>query len=150
MFRDAGFLSLLLVIIWLAYPFALQTVLHPSDAIGFQQWMQGLPVSQYISQQARMFGLASALLALAFLCLLHFLVLLLIYRRTGYAVSLWLAATLLIGGIANGVWYYETGHFDVQGALAGLSPVVFIIGCEIVFEFLGHTFMFGPDRPSVL
>ena len=150
MFGDAGILAVLLVIIWLAYPFALQTVFHPSDAIGFQQWMQGLPISEYITQQARMWGLASALMALAFLCLLHFLVLLLIYRRTQYAVSLWLVAVLLIGGIANGIWYLETGHFDLQGALAGLSPVVFIIACEMVFEYLGHNFMFGPERPSVL
>jgi hypothetical protein len=150
MFGDAGILSVLLVIIWLLYPFALQTVIHPSDAIGFQEWMQGLPISQYLTSQAKMWGLVTAVLALAFLCLLHFLVLLLIYRRIQYAVSLWLVAALLIGGIANGIWYLNTGHFDLTGALAGLSPVVFIIGCEMVFEFLGHNFMFGPERPAAV
>ena len=115
MFGDAGVLSVLLVIIWLLYPFALQTVIHPSDAIGFQEWMQGLPISRYITEQAKMWGLITAVLALAFLCLLHFLTLLLIYRRIQYAVSLWLVATLLIGGIANGIWYLNTGHFDLMG-----------------------------------
>jgi hypothetical protein len=151
MLRDAGILSLLLVIIWFLYPFALQTVIHPSDAIGFQEWLQGLPISDYITHQAKMYGLASALFVLAFLCLTHFLVLLLIYRRIQYAVSIWLMAALLIGGIANGIWYLKTGHFDLQGALAGLSPVAVIIGCEMVFEKLGQDFMFGRgQRPSVV
>ena len=149
MFGEAGFLGLILVFLWLMYPFALQTVLHPSDAVGFQAYIQGLPISQYISQRAMLSGLALAVIALGCLSLVHFVVLLLIYRRVQYAFSCWFVALLLIGGVANGLWYLRTGYFDLLGALAGLTPLCLMVGLEGVFERLGQDFVFGKNqRPS--
>jgi hypothetical protein len=148
MFRDAGFLGLILACLWLMYPFAMQTVIHPSDAVGFQAYIQGLPISQYVTQRALLGGLALAVIALGCISLMHFVVLLLIYRRVQYAFSCWFVALVLIGGVANGLWYLRTGYFDLLGALAGLTPLVLMVGLEGVFERLGQDFVFGKgERP---
>jgi hypothetical protein len=141
--RDAGILSWILAGIWLLWPVALQTVFHPSDAVGFQSWIQGLPVAEYISRQAWAGGLIISLLALAVLGLVHFLVLLLIYRRTQMEFSLWLIGLLGIAVVANGVWWLRTGYFDLSGAFAGLGTPAILIVCEMVFEALGKEFVFG-------
>jgi hypothetical protein len=143
MLREGGVLVVMLAFIWLLYPFALQTAFHPSDAVGFQEWIQDLPISHYLTRRELEWGEASALFALAFLAVVHFLVLLLIYRRVQHAFSTWLLALVLIGGIANGIWWLKTGYFDMAGALAGLSPVAIIIACEAIFEHLGQNFVFG-------
>jgi hypothetical protein len=141
--RDAGFLSWMLAGIWLLWPVALQSVIHPSDAVGFESWIQGLPVAEYISRRAWAAGLTISLLALVVLGLVHFLVLLLIYRRTQKEFSLWLIGLLGIAGLANAVWWLRTGYFDLSGALAGLGTPAILIVCEMVFEGLGKQFVFG-------
>ena len=149
MFRDAGGLGLILIFLWLMYPFAIQTVLHPSDAVGFQAYIQGLPIARYISNRAMLSGLALAVIALGCLSLVHFVVLLLIYRRVQYAFSCWFVALILIGVVANGLWFLQTGYFDLLGALAGLTPLCLMVALEGVFERLGQDFVFGKDqRPA--
>ena len=39
--RESGVFGYLLVAVWLLYPVAVVTVFHPSDAVGFQLWLQG-------------------------------------------------------------------------------------------------------------
>jgi hypothetical protein len=129
MLARAGVLGWILVAIWLMYPFAVQTVIHPGDAVGFQQWIQGF-----------------ALIVLAGLSLLQLGVLVLIYRRVQFAFSIWLLALLLIGGIANMIWWMRTGYFDLAGALAGLTPLALVVGCEAACEKLGMDFVFGKGR----
>lgn len=148
MLREGGVLAWVLVAIWVLYPFAVQTVIHPSDAVGFQAWVQGLPIAQYISQRAMIAGEIIALLALAMLSLLQLGVLVLIYRRVQFSFSVWLLALLLIGGLANGIWWWRTGYFDLMGALAGLTPLALVVACEMVCERLGQDFVFGKgNRP---
>jgi hypothetical protein len=143
MLRQGGVLSWILVAIWGLYPFAVQTVIHPTDAVGFQAWVQGLPISRYVTHQALIAGEVTAIIALVGLSLLQLGVLVLIYRRLQFSFSVWLLALLLIGGVANGIWYLGTGYFDLQGALAGLTPLVLVVVCEGVCERLGQDFVFG-------
>jgi hypothetical protein len=146
---EAWYLTIFLVLIWLMYPVAVQTIIHPEDAVGFQQWLQGLPVSQFVTSQAKNWGLLNALFVLIFLFLAHFLILLLIYRQTQRSFSTWIVALLLIGVVANGMWWLRTGYFDISGALAGLMPLVLVIAIEAVFEHLGQDFVFGKgERPD--
>ena len=37
----SGILGYLLVLTWLLFPVAVVTAYHPSDAVGFQLWLQG-------------------------------------------------------------------------------------------------------------
>jgi hypothetical protein len=142
-------LAAVLIVILLMYPFAIQTMFHPEDAVGFQQWIQGLPVSHYITSQAKAWGFMTAMFALAFLLAVHFIVLLLIYRQTQKAFSSWVVALLIVGGLANGVWWLRTGYFDAWGAMAGLSPILLVIAIEAVMEKLGKDFIFGKgNRPD--
>jgi hypothetical protein len=149
--QRSGPLGWVLGTIWVLYPFAIQTVIHPSDAVGFQAWIQGLPVAEFVSRQARATGLIIAVLVFVVLSLLHFGTLLLIYRRVQFVFSMWPLGLLLIGFVANSLWWLRTGYFDLTGCLAGLAPLGIIVVCEIVFEHLGTDFVFGKgNRPSVL
>jgi hypothetical protein len=140
----SGVLGYLLVLVWLLYPVAVVTVFHPSDAVGFQLWLQGFSVPHSMSSRALNAGEGTALLALAVLSLLQLGIVTLIYRRAQFFVQLWPLALFLVGGIANGIWWMRTGYFDPAGALAGLMPLVAAVACHGVCERLGANFVFGP------
>jgi hypothetical protein len=140
----SGVLGYLLVLGWLLYPVAFVTVLHPSDAVGFQLWLQGFVVPHFMSHRALYAGEGAALAALAALSLLQLVIVTLIYRCSGFFVQLWPLALFLVGFIANAVWWARTGYFDPVGALAGLMPVVAAVACHAVCERLGARFVFGP------
>jgi hypothetical protein len=142
----AGVLGWILIAIWLMYPFAVQTVIHPGDTVGFQQWIQGFEVSRYLTSQALVAGEVTALIVLGALSLLQLGVVVLIYRRVQFAFSSWLVALLLIGVVANAIWWMRTGYFDLAGALAGLTPLVLVVGCEAACEKLGMDFVFGKGQ----
>jgi hypothetical protein len=146
----AGALSIVLVAIWIMYPFAVQTVFHPQDAIGFQAWMQGLPVSRYITDRAAHAGVFTALLVLAGLSLLQFVVTLLIYRAVKFSFETWLLALILIGGVGNGIWWLATGYWDPIGAFAGVTPLFLMVACQTACEKFGMKIIFGEGvRPQV-
>ena len=148
MLRNGGVLSFLLVVIWFLYPFVVQTLIHPTDAVGFQAWIQGLPISRMVSAQSVFAGAITTFIVLVALSLLQLGVLVLLYRRLQYSFSVWFLALLLIGVFANGLWWLRTGYFDLAGALAGLTPLVIVVVCEGVCEKLGQDFVFGKDvRP---
>jgi hypothetical protein len=146
MLKEGGVLSWILVAIWALYPFVIQTLIHPTDAVGFQAWIQGLPISHYVTARAIFAGEITTFLVLVTLSLLQLGVLVLLYRRLQFAFSVWLLALILIGGIANGIWWLRTGYFDLQGALAGLTPLVLVVACEFVCERLGQDFVFGKGQ----
>lgn len=146
--QASGVLGYLLVAIWLLYPVSVVTVFHPSDAVGFQLWLQGFVVPSAMTDQALNAGLAVAVLALATLSLFQWVVVTLIYRRAQFYVRLWPLAAFLVGGIANGIWWLEKGYFDPWGAMAGLTPLIAAIVCHGVCERLGGDFVFGPDKPQ--
>jgi hypothetical protein len=140
----SGVLGYLLVLVWLLYPVAVVTVFHPSDAVGFQLWLQGFSVPRTMTSRALNAGEGTALLALVMLSLLQLGIVTLIYRRAQFFVQLWPLALFLVGGIANGIWWMRTGYFDPAGALAGLTPLVAAVACHGVCERLGGNFVFGP------
>jgi hypothetical protein len=142
----SGIYGYLLVGVWLLYPVAVVTVFHPSDAVGFQLWLQGFAVPHSMTSRALNAGEGVALLSLVVLSLFQFGVITLIYRRAQFFVQFWPLALFLIGGIANGAWWYKTGYFDPEGALAGLTPLVAAVVCHGVCERLGGEFVFGPGR----
>jgi hypothetical protein len=147
--RVGGIFSWLLAGVWLAYPFAVQTVIHPSDALGFQAWMRGDSIPQFLTRRALYAGEVTALVALVGLSLFQLGLTVMIYRRWGKKVTVWPLAVLLIGGIANLVWWWRMGFFDVAGALSGLTPLACAIACEMVCEKLSKDFVFGPvNRPQ--
>jgi hypothetical protein len=145
--RVSGVLGYLLVAVWLSYPVAVVTVFHPSDAVGFQLWLQGFAVPSAMTDQALNAGLAVAVVALATLSLFQWVIVTLIYRRARFFVRLAPLALFLVGGIANGIWWLAKGYFDPIGAMAGLMPALAAIVCQGVCEHLGANFVFGPDRP---
>ena len=93
----SGVLGYLLVVIWLLYPVAIATILHPTDAVGFQAWLQGMDIPRYVSRRAVDAGFLEALLALAVLFLFHLVIVTLIYRLYSDHGSL-LAACAHSGG----------------------------------------------------
>jgi hypothetical protein len=144
--KEGGFLTFLLMMIWLLYPCAVVTVFHPSDAVGLQLWLQGFVVPDYMTHRALNEGEGAALFVLFTLSVFQFLIIALIYRRIQFMIEFWPAAVVLIGGIANGLWWIKTGHFDPEGALAGLTPLVAAVICHGVCERLGAEFVFGPGE----
>jgi hypothetical protein len=146
---ESSIFGYLLVLVWLLYPVAVVTVFHPADAVGFQAWMQGIAIPHYMTSRMLNAGEAVALLALAMLSLLQLGLVVLIYRRAQFYVQLWPLAVLLVGGIANGIWWLRTGYFDPAGAMAGLTPLVAAVVCHGICERLGGDFVFGRgEKPS--
>jgi hypothetical protein len=141
----SGGLKYVLVIIWLLYPVSIATILHPTDAAGFQAWLQGLDIPRYVSQRAVDAGFLEALIVLCILFLFHLVIVTLIYRRTQIMVHFWPLALILVGVIANGIWWLVKGHFDPAGAMTGLGPVALAIGAHGVAERLGADFVFGKE-----
>src|SRR5579872_988242 len=87
----------LLMVNSLLIPVAFATVWHPSDAVGFQLWFQGFAVPRYMTHTALNAGEGAALLALAVLGLVHYQLVVFIYRRVGFFVQFWPAALCLVG-----------------------------------------------------
>jgi hypothetical protein len=144
----SGILGYLLVATWLLFPVAVVTVYHPSDAVGFQLWLQGFAVPNSMTKTALNAGFLAALFFVAVLGLVQYQLIVLIYRRAQFVVHFWPLALFLVGGIANGLWWLKTGYFDPAGAMAGLSPVLAAVICHGVCEKLGAEFVFGKDKPQ--
>lgn len=139
----SGGLGYLLVVIWLLYPVTIATILHPTDAVGFQAWLQGMDIPRYVSRRAVDAGFLEAVLALSVLFLFHLVIVTLIYRKTQIMVHVWPLALILVGVIANGIWWLLKGYFDPAGALTGLGPAALAIAAHAICERLGSDFVFG-------
>lgn len=138
-----------LIACWLVFPVAVQTVLHPTQAIGFEYWLQGQEVPRYYTMQMATAGELKALMALGGLILLMLGATVLFYRRAGYWVKLWPVPGLAVGIMANAAWWAHSGFFDRIGALAGLSALAVMVICEAVCEHIGADFVFGKgNRPQ--
>jgi glucan phosphoethanolaminetransferase (alkaline phosphatase superfamily) len=147
-FAKAPVLTTLLVVTWFIFPFAAASVLFPSDVIGFQDWMQGVPVRRYFTQQSLLAGLMTALVVIALMAIIQLNLTTLIYRKVNKFATFWPFAILLIAGIANGIWWLRTGYFDFTGALIGCTPFLTAIAWQMVCEKLGGRFVFGPGYRS--
>ena len=146
---EGGIFSYLLVAVWLLVPVAFVTVVHPSDAVGFQLWLQGFVVPSFMSSRALNAGEGVALVALTMLFLLQLGIVTLIYRRAQFFVQLWPLAGILVAIIGNGAWWIAKGYFDPMGALAGCMPLVAAVAAHAICEQLGGNFVFGPGPKPI-
>jgi len=146
----AKLLVSVLVAGWLLFPVAVVTMFYPTDAIGFQHWMEHDAVPRFYTWHMATVGFFEAAAA-TFIGLspAMFLATVLFFRRAKFFVKLWPVPGVLVGVIANGFWWLDTGFFDRPGALAGLASLVLMVICEAICEHLGADFVFGKDnRPS--
>jgi hypothetical protein len=138
---------------WVLFPFVVQTVLNPTDAVWAQMRLQGLTVPRVFTAQQAASGWIIAVFALAVLVLLQMVCTVLFYRRAqmdGSSVAtpmLWPIA-LSIGVIGNGIWWYATGVFDPNGGLVGWSSAALTVGAELLCNKLGRKFVFGPGHSA--
>jgi hypothetical protein len=142
-FAVAGWRGWLLLALFMLYPVAVQTVLHPSDAVGFQYWLQGEPVPHLFTTHMLVAGELAALFSLIGLSLAVFVVTLLFYRKAGYWFRLWPLVGITVGGFGNLGWWFYTGHFDPFGALAGLAPLSLSVVIFAICDHLGRDFVMG-------
>ena len=139
----------LVALIWVLFPFAVATVLHPSDVIWAQAVMQGLDKPHWFTSQQLASGEVQALFALAVLTLVQIVGTTLFYRLVKMArpgerpaiPTLWVLAGLT-GVIGDAVWV-AFGQVDLSGMLVGSSPVVLTIFAEWVVNGLGRDFVYG-------
>ena len=154
----SGIVGWLVPVGWFTFPVALQTVLHPTDALGLEHYLQGEAVPRAFTAQAVTAGEGYALVALAVLLLLQLVGTVLFYRRVrltevieGERITvpaLWPLACLFAGVVGNGLWWFGTGHFDPTGAVFGVASTSLTIGCEIACEKLGRDFVFGSEAAA--
>jgi hypothetical protein len=146
----AGLIGWLVALGWIAFPFALQTLLHPGDAIQLQYVLQGQTPPQILTAQQTGVGFVETVFALAVLMLFQLVNTVLFYRRaqlSGAAVAtptLWPLAAILPGVIGNAAWYVGTGYSDTTGFLIGLTPVALTVAAETLCDRLGRDFVLGP------
>ena len=144
----AGRYALAVAVGWVAFPFVVQTVLNPTDAIRLQMKLQGLPVPHVFTAQQAASGLVEAVFALCVLVLLQMVCTVLFYRRAqmeGSSVAtpaLWPLAACW-GLIGDAVWWYVTGVFDPGGGIVGLSSAALTVGGELLVNRLGRNFVLG-------
>jgi hypothetical protein len=135
---------------WVAFPFAVATVFHPSDVIRLQAYFQGLPPPHLFTAEQLTAGLVKAVFALGVLILVQFVGTVLFYRYARLtnaeriaAPALWPLAALLTGVFGNAGWLAATGQFDAVGALFGFASMALTVGAEWLMEGLGRDFVFG-------
>ncbi|MGE0290446.1 MAG: hypothetical protein AB7F35_25430 [Acetobacteraceae bacterium] len=134
----------MLVATWFVFPFGVMSLLFPSDVVGFQDWMQGQPIRRFFTSQALVSGFVTALVVLALMCIVQLNLTTLIYRKVNRFATFWPLAIILIGLVANAVWYATTGYFDFVGAMVGFTPFLSAVLWQMVCEKLGGRFVFGP------
>jgi hypothetical protein len=150
--RPVGWLLVIGVALgWLVFPFAIQTVCHPSDVIRLQAKLQGLVPPHLFTGQQLASGFVQAIFALGVLVVFQLVGTVLFYRRARVfnvgavaAPVLWPLAALLTGILGNACWFVGTGQFDLIGCLIGVLSVVLTEVSEWVVEGLGRDFVFGP------
>jgi hypothetical protein len=152
--RRAGIFAVLLPLGWICFPFAVQTVLHPGDAVGLAGALAGRLVPHPYTQRMLFAGELGALAALACLGVEHFFVTVMFYRRAGMnffngraQAPTWPLAGVGVGIIGNGIWWISTG-FDLTGALVGFTAMAMTIACELVIDQMGVSFVFGSGVPQ--
>ncbi|MGE4046475.1 MAG: hypothetical protein AB7F35_16575 [Acetobacteraceae bacterium] len=146
----SGWIVYLVAAGWIAFPFVLQTLLHPGDVINLHYVMQGEAKRATLTAQQTAVGFVETVFVIAVLLLVQLVGTVLFYRRAqvhGARIAtpmLWPAAALLPGVIGNALWFVFTGEFDMGGSLIGLAPMALTFGAERLCEKLGRDFVLGP------
>jgi hypothetical protein len=136
---------------WALFPFAVATVLHPSDVIRLQAALQGLPQPHSFTSQQLGSGLMQAVFVFGVLVLVQLVGTALFYRRARLThagpvaiPALWPLAAIVPGVVGNAGWWLASGGtIDPVGILIGFSPVALTVVCEWVINGLGRDFVFG-------
>jgi hypothetical protein len=135
---------------WIAFPFALQTVLHPADAIKLQFKLQGVPLPHVLTAQQLGFGEFEAVASILVLVLVQMVCTVLYYRKaqmhgaSAATPALWPVSALLAGIFGNLAWCVALGTVDFTGCLIGFSWMALTVGGEILTNKLGKKFVLGP------
>jgi hypothetical protein len=141
--------TLTLLVLWAIFPTAVQTVFHPWQAIGFQFWLQKLPVPRLYTPHQVSVGEMEALAAMVVLGLMTFFTTVAFYRSATFSVKLWPVPGIFVGCVGGIAWWYYTGFFDTFGALALMTSLALMVLCEALCEHLGQDFVFGKGvRPQ--
>ena len=139
---------------WAAFPFAVQTVFHPGDAIWLQLKVQGLPPPHAFTSQQLTAGCIEAVVALAVLALCQMVFTVLFYRWAKMAgkpltvPALWPLAAIGVGVFGNAAWLLKPGAFGVGGCMIGLSSAVLTVIAQIVVNSLGRELVMGPANAA--
>jgi hypothetical protein len=135
---------------WLLFPFGLASLLHPGDVINWHYLIQGEAPHKHLSLQQMGVGFVETIFALGVLLLLQLVGIVLFYRRAqvfGARIAtpaLWPVAALLPGVVGNAIWFVCTGYFDPTGFVIGMAPTAITFAAERLCEQLGRDFVFGP------
>lgn len=153
--RRANLLRFGIVAVWLVFPTAAATVLHPFDLIAFQAWLAAQRIPRFVTSGALMAATVEALVILLALGLLQLGQMVLFYRRAQFSIALWPMPFLLAGVIGNACWWLWSGHFEFEGTLTGLTPVVLTVVCQATVERMSQDFVFGkgnrpPNQPGLI
>ena len=157
-YARAGIIGWLLPVAWFFFPLALQTVLHPTDAVGFLHVLHGEPVPRQFTARMWIVGELYAAITIAVVILVQLVGTVLFYRRVHLELksgavagpALWPIAGILVGIIGNALWWIGTRYFDFTGCLVGMTALALTVGCEVVCEMLGRSFVFGPGQQPKL
>lgn len=145
----AKLLVVVMIAGWLSWPVAVATVFHPTQAIGFQFWMQSEPVPRFYTWSQATAGTIDAAIGLFGVTIVMLGATVLFYRSAKFWVKLWPMPAVLIGVIGNAGWWIDKAFFDRPGVLLGFSAVALALFCEAVCEHLGADFVFGKGvRPK--
>jgi hypothetical protein len=136
---------------WGLFPFAVATVLNPSDVIRLQAKLEGLPPPHLFTQQALVSGLMQAAFALVVLAGFQLGATVLFYRYAQLVSAarpaspmLWPLAAIATGVVGNACWVAAMGTIDDPvGLLIGFSPTALTVLVEWVVNGLGRDFVFG-------
>jgi hypothetical protein len=149
----AGWIATLLLLPgWLAFPFVVQSLLHPLDVVKLGYFLHGLSLPHSATARQLTVALAETAVVLAGVGLWQLVVTVAFYRRAqifGLRVAtprLWPVAALVVGGIGNLVWFIglDGASSDLGGYVIGLTPTLIAIGIEMLCENLGRDFVVGP------
>jgi hypothetical protein len=147
--RRANVLRFAIAAVWLVFPTAAATLLHPFDLIALQAWLADQPIPRFVTSGALMAATVEALVILLALGLLQLGQMVVFYRRAQFSVALWPLPFLLVGMIGGGAWWLWFGQFRLEGALIGLTPVVLTVVCQAAVERMSQDFVFGKsNRPQ--
>lgn len=148
----AGPLAWMIAAGWIVFPFAVQTVLHPADAVWAQYDLQGLDLPQSFTWRQVAAGEIEALFAFGGLVMLQMVCTVLFYRRAQLNAAevttptLWPLAFLGCGILGNSVWFVAltlAGDLNFVGYFVGFSSVALTVGAERLCQRLGRDFVLG-------
>jgi hypothetical protein len=142
----APFQTVLIVLLCIACPVSIATILHPTDAVGLTYWLSGKPVPRNFAADAVVFGELGAWVALGLIALLLSRALVSLYRELQLVVTLWPVAGVLLGVfgfLINSAFL----PFDPVGVLLSLTPIAVTVFVEAFLEKLSAAEVFGGGVP---